>query len=428
MSFKRKIAVIGLGYVGLAVATAFGKKTKVIGFDTNANRIAELKKGYDRNVEITKKELNTTNIHYTTNRKELSKADFYIVTVPTPIDGDNRPDFSMLQSASEIIGQFLKKNDIVVYESTVYPGATEEKCLPILEKKSGLKSGKDFFIGYSPERIDPGNKKHTIYNTIKIVSGQTPKTLDIIADVYASIIEAGVHRVSSIKVAEAAKVIENTQRDLNISLMNEIALIFHRLDIDTAEVINATATKWNFLPFYPGLVGGHCISVDPYYLISKAESVGYHPDVILSGRRVNDLMAKFIAESAIKNMIKIGLSVKKAKIAILGLTYKENTPDLRNSKVIDMIHELKSYGIDIWVNDPLAYSDEVKREYDLDLKSWNKIPMVDVMIFAVGHQEYRELDLNKIMSKLKPNGLIMDVKGIFDPAIFAKKKINFWRL
>ncbi|MDN6672002.1 MAG: nucleotide sugar dehydrogenase, partial [Staphylococcus equorum] len=348
---ERNIAVVGLGYVGLPVAVTFGNKHKVIGFDINESRIQELKNNYDRTNEVKEDKLKLTNIEYTSNAVDLKKADFIIVAVPTPIDKHNKPDLLPLLKASETVGRVITPDTIVVYESTVYPGATEEDCVPVLEKYSGLVCGKDFFVGYSPERINPGDKVHTFETITKVVSGQTPEVLEIVADVYSSVVTAGVHKASSIKVAEAAKVIENTQRDVNIALMNELAIIFDKLNIDTNEVLKASGTKWNFLNFKPGLVGGHCIGVDPYYLTHKAQEVGHHPEVILAGRRINDNMAKHIASNVIKELLKQGLEVQGASVNVLGITFKENCPDLRNTKIIHIIEELKVYGLKIYVND-----------------------------------------------------------------------------
>ncbi|HEX4911309.1 MAG TPA: nucleotide sugar dehydrogenase, partial [Permianibacter sp.] len=346
MPHSRKIAVIGLGYVGLPVAVAFGRSVETIGFDINAKRIAELKAGQDHTGEVTAAELAETRILYTDKIDEMRKADFFIVAVPTPVDDANIPDLTPMLKASVSVGKALKKGDIVVYESTVYPGATEEDCVPVLERESGLKCGVDFTVGYSPERINPGDKEHTFTKIKKVVSGQDAKTLDIVADVYSSVVTAGVYRAASIKVAEAAKVIENTQRDLNIALMNELAVIFHRMGIDTVDVLQAAGTKWNFLPFRPGLVGGHCIGVDPFYLTHKAEKLGYHPQVILAGRQINDDMGRFVAQETVKEMLKAGRPIHGARVAVLGLTFKEDCPDLRNSKVINIINELRSYGIE----------------------------------------------------------------------------------
>lgn len=424
----RKIAVIGLGYVGLPLAVAFAQLGKVICFDKKASRINELKRFFDRNHEMSETVLKNKNLVFTHDTEDLNAADFFIVAVPTPVKTTKEPDLELLIDASRIIGKHLKKGDIVVYESTVYPGATEEDCVPVLEKASHLVCGVDFKIGYSPERTNPGGDIHVIENTIKIVSGQDAETLDIVADVYGSIVKAGVYRAESIKVAEAAKVIENTQRDVNISLINEIALIFHRLNIDTTQVINAASTKWNFIPFKPGLVGGHCIGVDPYYLAHKAQSVGYFPDVILAGRRVNDMMGKFIAEKTIKNLIKLGVSIKRCRVAILGITFKENCVDTRNSRVIEMIDELKSYDVDTFVHDPVAPPHIVSEGHDIHLVKWEDIPEVDAIILAVGHQFYVDFDKKELKEKLKYRGLIMDVKSILDPEEFKDSGILLWRL
>ena len=370
---NRKISVIGLGYVGLPVAVAFGKKNRTIGFDVNAERIRELQEGHDRTGEVSSEELAKTDLAFTNSIDELRKADFHIIAVPTPVDDAKRPDLSILLKASETVAKALKKGDIVVYESTVYPGATEEDCVPVLERVSGLTFGSDFTVGYSPERINPGDKEHTFTKIMKVVSGSDSATLEIVASVYESVVTAGVHRAASIKVAEAAKVIENTQRDLNIALMNELALIFDRLGIDTLDVLEAAGTKWNFLPFRPGLVGGHCIGVDPYYLTHKAEKIGYIPQVILAGRRINDDVGKFIAQRTIREMIHAGQNILGATVTVLGLTFKENCPDIRNSKVIDIIRELQDYGINVQVHDPLADPLEVEHEYGLKMVPFEEL-------------------------------------------------------
>jgi len=423
---NRKIAVVGLGYVGLPVAVTFGNKHKVIGFDINESRIEELKNGYDRTNEVTDEKLKQTDIEYTSNSEDLKKADFIIIAVPTPIDKHNKPDLFPLIKASETVGEVITPDTIVVYESTVYPGATEEDCVPVLEKHSGLVCGKDFFVGYSPERINPGDKVHTFETITKVVSGQTPEVLDVVAEVYSSVVTAGVHKASSIKVAEAAKVIENTQRDVNIALMNELAIIFGKLDIDTNEVLKASGTKWNFLNFKPGLVGGHCIGVDPYYLTHKAQEVGHHPEVILAGRRINDNMAQYIASNVIKELLKQGLEVQGATVNVLGLTFKENCPDLRNTKVIHIIEELKEYGLKVTVNDVEADKTEAKKFFGLDLKDVNELEMADIVLFAVPHREYIENKRNYI-DLVKNNGVVFDIKGIIN-----SDEINFsqglWRL
>lgn len=422
----RNIAVVGLGYVGLPVAVSFGNKHKVIGFDINEGRISELKNNYDRTNEVTTEKLEASNVEYTSDRDKLSESDFIIVAVPTPIDKHNKPNLTPLIKASETVGSALKKGSIIVYESTVYPGATEEECVPVLEKFSGLECGKDFFIGYSPERINPGDKKHTFETITKVVSGQTPEVLEIVAEVYDSVVKAGVYKASSIKVAEAAKVIENTQRDVNIALMNELAIIFDKLNIDTNEVLKASGTKWNFLNFKPGLVGGHCIGVDPYYLTHKAQEVGHHPEVILSGRRINDNMAKHIASNVIKEMLKHGMEVQNASVNVLGLTFKENCPDLRNTKVSHIIEELASYGLEIKVNDVEADKKEAKDIFDIDLKDKEQMSKADVLIFAVSHKEYLE-NKSEYINLVQENGVIFDIKGVI-----SDKDINesqrLWRL
>lgn len=407
---ERNIAVVGLGYVGLPVAVTFGNKHKVIGFDINESRIQELKNNYDRTNEVKEDKLKLTNIEYTSNAVDLKKADFIIVAVPTPIDKHNKPDLLPLLKASETVGKVITPDTIVVYESTVYPGATEEDCVPVLEKYSGLVCGKDFFVGYSPERINPGDKVHTFETITKVVSGQTPEVLEIVADVYSSVVTAGVHKASSIKVAEAAKVIENTQRDVNIALMNELAIIFDKLNIDTNEVLKASGTKWNFLNFKPGLVGGHCIGVDPYYLTHKAQEVGHHPEVILAGRRINDNMAKHIASNVIKELLKQGLEVQGASVNVLGITFKENCPDLRNTKIIHIIEELKEYGLKIYVNDIEANSEEAKKLYDLKLIKKQELSKVDALIFAVPHEDYI-INKHEYLKLLNENGVVFDVKG-----------------
>lgn len=422
----RNIAVVGLGYVGLPVAVSFGNKHKVIGFDINEGRISELKNNYDRTNEVTTEKLEASNVEYTSDRDKLSESDFIIVAVPTPIDKHNKPNLTPLIKASETVGSALKKGSIIVYESTVYPGATEEECVPVLEEFSGLECGKDFFIGYSPERINPGDKEHTFETITKVVSGQTPEVLEIVAEVYDSVVKAGVYKASSIKVAEAAKVIENTQRDVNIALMNELAIIFDKLNIDTNEVLKASGTKWNFLNFKPGLVGGHCIGVDPYYLTHKAQEVGHHPEVILSGRRINDNMAKHIASNVIKEMLKHGMEVQNASVNVLGLTFKENCPDLRNTKVIHIIEELASYGLEINVNDVEADKKEAKDIFDIDLKDKEQMSKADVLIFAVSHKEYLE-NKSEYINLVQENGVIFDIKGVI-----SDKDINesqrLWRL
>jgi len=425
---ERKIAVVGLGYVGLPVAVAFGKKHPVIGFDINKNRIETLVSGVDYTNEVEPEELKEAQIQFTSDGSKLKEANFIIVSVPTPINAHNQPDLTPLLKASETVGANLQKGSIVVYESTVYPGATEDDCVPVLEKASGLECGKDFFVGYSPERINPGDKVHTFTTITKVVSGQTPEVLDIVADLYASVVTAGVHKASSIKVAEAAKVIENTQRDVNIALMNELALIFDRIGIDTAEVLEAAGTKWNFLKFTPGLVGGHCIGVDPYYLTHKAEMVGYHPEVILAGRRINDNIGKYVAEVLVKKLIKLNLPVQGARVTVLGLTFKENVPDLRNSKVIDVIRELQEYGIDVQVTDAQADSAEAVREYGVSLTSYDELLPSEAVVLAVSHRKYIEAGWTQFDRLLKHGkGIVVDIKSELDKGT-KPEKIDLWRL
>ncbi|MBK7353522.1 MAG: nucleotide sugar dehydrogenase [Nitrosomonas sp.] len=423
------VAVVGLGYVGLPLAVEFGKKRNTIGFDLSASKIESYKRFIDPTDEVSTADLKAaTQLTVTANPTELSKADYIIVAVPTPVDQAHQPDFSALIGASEIVGRNIKRGAIVIYESTVYPGATEEVCIPVIEKYSDLQWKKDFFVGYSPERINPGDKQHTLTTITKIVSGDSPGTLEKVALLYESIIAAGVYRASSIKVAEAAKVIENTQRDLNIALMNELAIIFDKLGIDTLEILQAAGTKWNFLPFRPGLVGGHCIGVDPYYLTHKAEMVGYIPQVILAGRRINDNMAKFIAEQTIKQIIKAGFNVKGAKVNVLGLTFKENCPDLRNSKVADVISELKDYGVDVHVHDPIAEVKEAEHEYGVSLQSWESLPRAHAMIAAVSHRDFIQKSLAEICSKLVDKGCFIDVKSQFNESELSKAGLSVWRL
>ena len=423
------VGVVGLGYVGLPLAMEFGKKCQTIGFDLSAEKIESYKRFCDPTGEVTTEDLKAaTQLKVTTDPADLKLCDFIIVAVPTPVDGAHQPDFGPLVGSSTSVGRNMKKGAIVVYESTVYPGATEEVCIPILEKHSGLKWKQDFHVGYSPERINPGDKEHTLTKILKVVSGDDADTLDKVAKLYESIITAGVHRASNIKVAEAAKVIENTQRDLNIALMNELSLIFHKIGIDTLEVLEAAGTKWNFLPFRPGLVGGHCIGVDPYYLTHKADMLGYHPQVILAGRRINDGMGKFIAEQTVKNMIAAGSQVKGAKVSVLGLTFKENCPDLRNSRVIDVIHELISYGIEVHVHDPVPDQQEAMHEYGITLESWDKLPKSEAIVVAVSHQEFVAKPLADYQAKFAGKGVLVDVKAIFDQEAVAAAGITLWRL
>jgi len=424
----RKISVVGLGYVGLPVAIAFGNSHQVIGFDIDSNRIEELRAGHDRTLEVSDEELKSSNVLLTCNPKDLKNADFHIVAVPTPITKAKLPNLGPMLSASKTIGQQLKKGDIVIYESTVYPGATEEECVPILEQESGLKCGIDFSVGYSPERIVPGDKERTFTKITKIVSGFDQQTLDIAAEVYGSVVKAGIHKASSIKVAEAAKVIENTQRDLNIALMNELAVIFERMDIDTLDVLEAAGTKWNFLPFRPGLVGGHCISVDPYYLTYKSEQLGYRPEVIQSGRRVNDNMGKFIVERCIKKMILQDKKIKGAKVGILGMTFKEDCPDLRNSKVVDLVTAFRSYGIEPIVTDAMAESKEAVEIYGVELSNFDAVKDCDLVVVAVAHNQYKALTADDYSAMLNSKGVLFDIKGILPREELADKNIAVWRI
>ncbi|MDR3212797.1 MAG: nucleotide sugar dehydrogenase [Azoarcus sp.] len=425
----RTVAVVGLGYVGLPLAVEFGKKYPTVGFDLSEDKVASYRKGVDPTGEVSPADLAmATQLTCYTNPTMIASADFVIVAVPTPVDAAHQPDFQPLESATRIVGQNLKRGAIVVYESTVYPGATEEICIPILERESGLRWKKDFFIGYSPERINPGDKERTITRIVKVVSGDTPGTLETVRRMYASIIAAGVHLASSIKVAEAAKVIENAQRDLNVALMNELSVIFHRLGLDTMEVLKAAGTKWNFLSFRPGLVGGHCISVAPYYLTYKAEMLGYHPQVILAGRRINDGMGQYIAAETIKQMINAGFSVKGADVVVLGLTFKENCPDLRNSRVVDIVRELQGFGCKVHIHDPLAESREAKREYGLVLSEWNGLPRAAAIVAAVAHDAYRQMPPERLLEKLASGGIFIDVKSCHDKAVLEAGGAVVWRL
>lgn len=423
------VAVIGLGYVGLPLAVAFGRNFETVGFDLSVQKIECYRKFVDPTGEVSSDDLRSAvSLTVTNDPSLLAMADFIVVAVPTPVDDAHQPDFSPLVGASTIAGRYMKKGAIVVYESTVYPGATEEVCVPILEKESGMKWRHDFHVGYSPERINPGDKEHTLSKIVKVVSGDDKDTLDKVSRLYESVITAGVHRATSIKVAEAAKVIENTQRDLNIALMNELALIFHKLGIDTLEVLQAAGTKWNFLPFRPGLVGGHCIGVDPYYLTHKADKLGYHPQVILAGRRINDGMGKFIAEQTVKNMIHTGSHIKGAKVIVLGLTFKENCPDLRNSKVIDIINELKSYGIDVLVHEPVGDAEEAKHEYGVGLTAWDDLPQADAIVVAVAHKVLLARPLSDYLDKVVKGGAFIDVKSAYDAKALRDAGLTVWRL
>ena len=429
---NEKISIIGLGYVGMPLAISFAKKVDVIGFDLNKEKVEFYNKGIDITNEVGNDALKNTTAEITYNEEKLKEAKFHIVAVPTPTKDDKTPDLRPMIGASEILARNLKKGSIVVYESTVYPGVTEDVCVPILEKVSGLKCGIDFKVGYSPERINPGDKKHRLETIVKVVSGMDEETLDIIAKTYELVIEAGVHRASSIKVAEASKVIENSQRDINIAFVNELSIIFNRMGIDTKEVLQAAGTKWNFLKFEPGLVGGHCIGVDPYYLTYKAEELGYRSEVILSGRRINDNMGKYIAENIVKYLIKANKQVKGSKVGILGVTFKENCPDVRNSKVIDIINELKEYEIDVIVSDPLANREEVMREYGKQLSKVEDLIGLDAVVVSVAHKEYENLkldDLKHMCINSHNEGIILfDIKGIYDRKVVEKHNFLYWRL
>jgi len=427
----RRIAIVGLGYVGLPLAVAFGRYSRVLAFDISEKRVDELKSGIDVTKEVLTEELTASFVDFTADPSRLSESDFIIVTVPTPIDRAKQPDLLSLVAASRTIGQNMLPGTIIVFESTVYPGATEEFCVPIIEKASGLTAGVDFKVGYSPERINPGDKVNALEKIVKVVSGQDAETLECVAVVYGSIIEAGIHRASSIKVAEAAKVIENTQRDLNIALMNELSIIFNRLGINTMEVLEAAGTKWNFLRFTPGLVGGHCIGVDPYYLTHKAESIGYHPQVILAGRRINDGMGKYVAEMTVKRLIQEGFAVKGMKILILGLTFKENVPDIRNTRVIDVIHELADYGVTPLVHDPLADREQARREYGIELVDLEEVSDVGAVILAVPHREFIEMkphDFASFFSSDRTDRLFVDVKSAISRETLKKNGFDYWSL
>ncbi|OPY87601.1 MAG: UDP-N-acetyl-D-glucosamine 6-dehydrogenase [Smithella sp. PtaU1.Bin162] len=424
-----KIAVVGLGYVGLPLAVHLSRHFSVIGFDNDETSINELKNGHDRTMELTDTELKKSSIHFTTEPAELASCRLFIVAVPTPVDHFHVPDLTAMENASAIIGRHLSAGSCVVYESTVYPGVTEDICVPILERESNLKFGRNFVVGYSPERINPGDKVHSLAKTVKIISASDNETLDFLEDVYGSVVKAGLHRASSIKVAEAAKVIENTQRDINIALMNELSIIFNKMGIDTVEVLEAAETKWNFLSFRPGLVGGHCIGVDPYYLTYKAESIGYRPEVILSGRRINDNMGKYIAERTIKLLIAADKQVRNTRVAILGLSFKENVPDLRNTRVIDIIRELKEYGVEVLVHDPLAVPEEANLHYGIKLVSLKDIQNVDAVVLAVAHRSYQDMGLTRIAALCRQGcPILIDVKAVFEPQQARALGINYWRL
>ena len=423
------VAVIGLGYVGLPLVIEFGKRVRTIGFDIAEPKVASCNSGKDPSRELSDDEMRAAvHAEYSADPASLADADFILVAVPTPVDEAHRPDLAPLIGASEAAGRHMKKGATVVYESTVYPGATEEVCIPVLERESGMKWKQDFFVGYSPERINPGDREHMLTNVVKVVSGDTPATLAKVAALYEMVVQPGVFRCSSIKAAEACKVIENTQRDLNIALMNELAIIFDKIGIDTSEVLEAAGTKWNFLKFKPGLVGGHCIGVDPYYLTYKAETLGYHTQVILAGRRINDGMGKFIAEQTVKQMIAAGSYVKGAKVNLLGLTFKENCPDIRNSKVVDIIRELASYNIEVFVHDPWADAGEALREYGVRLLAWNDLPRADAVVAAVAHRDFLKLETEDLARKLIKGGTFIDVKAAFDAAQLKAAGIGVWRL
>jgi len=425
----RKLAVVGLGYVGLPLAVAFAKHNAVIGFDLNHSKIEAYKKGFDVTQEVGDAILRSVTISYTSDPIDLAQASIIVVAVPTPVDNHKIPDLRPVISASETVGRYMRKGTIVIYESTVYPGVTEEICIPILEKASGMTCGSDFKVGYSPERINPGDKVHRLENITKIVAGTDSECLEIIAETYAMIIDAGVYRSSSIKVAEAAKVIENAQRDINIAFVNELSMIFNRMGIDTLEVLRAAGTKWNFLGFQPGLVGGHCIGVDPYYLTYKAQELGYHPEVILAGRRINDGMGKYVAENTIKQLIKDGCTVNTARVGVLGLTFKENVPDARNTRVVDIIKELREYGVAVAVCDPYAEPHEVEEEYGISLAKIEDLKGVDAVIIAVAHDDYRALPLSSIRTLLSPDrNVLVDVKGIYDRSHAEQAGFRYWRL
>ena len=421
------IAVVGLGYVGIPLAVAFSNKVKVIGFDINKEKIQLYKSGIDVTNEVGNEIIKGCSVYFTSTPEDIREASFIIIAVPTPVDKHNNPDLKPVSSASKTVGLNMRKDAVVVYESTVYPGVTEEICVPILEKESGLKCGTDFKVGYSPERINPGDKLHRLETITKIVSGIDAETLEIVAKTYEMIVTSGVYRASSIKVAEAAKVIENSQRDINIAFVNELSMIFDKMGIDTLEVLEAAGTKWNFLNFKPGLVGGHCIGVDPYYLTYKAQEVGYHSQVILAGRRINDCMGSYVAGNVVKLLIKDNCPVNGAKVLILGITFKENVPDVRNSKVVDIVRELQEYGITVYIEDPFAETDELEKEYQLSL--CDKPPKVNAVVLAVAHDEYKQLSLKDIIEKLVENSkVLIDIKGIFNSQEARKIELKYWRL
>lgn len=428
---EEKVSLVGLGYVGMPIAVAFSKKVKVIGFDLNAKKIELYKNGIDPTNEVGDEAIKNCTVDFTADETRLREAKFHIVAVPTPVNDDHTPDLTPVEGASKIVGRNLAKGSVVVFESTVYPGVTEEICVPILERESGLKCGEDFKIGYSPERINPGDKVHCLETIKKIVSGMDEETLDTVAKVYELVVEAGVHRAESIKVAEAAKVIENSQRDINIAFMNELSIIFNKMGIDTKSVLEAAGTKWNFLKFYPGLVGGHCIGVDPYYLTYKAEELGYHSQIILSGRRINDDMGKYVAENTVKNLIKADVSIKNAKVAILGFTFKENCPDTRNTKIIDIYNELREYGITPIIADPEADADEAKRLYGIDFVGIDDVADCDAVILAVAHEQFKDITMADFESMFKHNenkNVLIDIKGLLDRKEYENAGYIYWRL
>jgi len=423
------VAIVGLGYVGLPVAVAFGKQRRTIGYDLSKRRVENLKHMVDTTGEVSTAELiEARHLKTTSHAADLQHADFIIIAVPTPINAARQPDLSPLESASEAVGRHMKQGVTVIYESTVYPGATEEVCVPILEKASGMRWKQDFHVGYSPERINPGDKEHTFTKIQKVVSGDDEDTLEKVAALYGSVVKAGVYRASSVKVAEAAKVIENTQRDLNIAFVNELSIIFEKLGLDTLEVLKAAGTKWNFLPFRPGLVGGHCIGVDPYYLTHKAELLGYHPQVILAGRRINDGMGAHIARKAIQQMIHAGRNIKGARVNVLGLTFKENCTDIRNSKVADILAELREFGVEVHVHDPMASAEDALHEYGVKLRSWDELPAADALILAVSHRKYLEMPMAELQRKIVRGGCVLDVKSVLDAQAFRREGLRVWRL
>lgn len=429
---EEKIALVGLGYVGMPIAVAFAKKVDVIGFDLNEKKIELYKSGVDPTNEVGDEVIAKTTVDFTADETRLQEAKFHIVAVPTPVNSDHTPDLTPVEGASRIVGRNLTKGSIVVYESTVYPGVTEDICVPILEKESGLKCGVDFKVGYSPERINPGDKVHRLETIVKIVSGMDGETLDTVAKVYELVVEAGVHRAETIKVAEAAKVIENSQRDINIAFMNELSIIFNKMGIDTKSVLEAAGTKWNFLKFYPGLVGGHCIGVDPYYLTYKAEELGYHSQIILSGRRINDDMGKYVAENAVKNLIKADVSIKNARVAVLGFTFKENCPDTRNTRIIDIVNELHEYGITPKIADPTADAAEAKALYNVEFVDMSEITDCDAVILAVAHDAFvnlKQTDFDKMFASAdNTKRVLLDIKGLLDRNEYEEAGYNYWRL